>query len=615
MASHRPLLIYDGDCRFCSKWVARLRTFLRDRIDCQAFQECGHRFPQLTPEQFNRSIHLVHEDGTYRSAAHAFFTALALRWEAKPLLWLYQHLPFFAPLSETLYSWVATHRVGISRLDRLSTGLSHSIPNYSISSWLFLRGLALVLVIAFISLGVQAQGLIGENGISPLRLFLSQFFQYHGLSSFYQLPTIFWLGDSDFMLLTVITLGTLVSLLALIGYGGATAFLLAWFLYLSLVCVGEPFLNFQWDGLLLEVTFLAVLLSPWQLNRWPSKNFQPSFLARWLILLLLFRLMFFSGVVKLSSGDPTWANLTALTYHYETQPLPTLLAYYAHQLPTWFHQLSALLMFIIELGLAFFIFGPRRFQLSAAAGLLFLQLLIFLTGNYCFFNLLSALLCLLLIDNATWLKLWKKKKPLDSSTHHPTSTDSIVRLPSWSLLPVLGLVLVSTLLQFSKTFPLNIPGTTWFYHCYQTILPFRSINHYGLFSIMTTTRPEIVLEGSYDGSTWLEYRFKWKPGHVQQAPLWVAPHQPRLDWQMWFAALGTYQKNPWLIHLAERLLQGSPTVLSLLENNPFPQHPPRFIRATIYQYQFTTPQERKLSGQWWTAQFQGLYLPPISLRQ
>lgn len=609
MDSSKPLLIYDGDCRFCCKWVERLRSFLGARIDYRPFQECAAAFPQISPQQFEHSVHLIHPDGSFCSAAKAMFTALSYRMEGKPLLWFYQHLPFSKPVSEALYRWIASHRMGISAIDRHLSGLTGIIPSYSVSTWLFLRGMALVLAIAFSSLALQVRGLIGENGIAPAATFLTRVFQQLGLSSFHQAPTVFWLGDSDGMLLGVCIFGTLISLCAMAGIGGASAFLAAWFLYLSLVTAGGPFLSFQWDMLLLEATLLTVFLAPWRWGNYRISELKPSFLGRWLILFLLFRLMFASGLVKLNSGDPTWANLTALSYHFETQPLPTLLAYYAHQLPASILKLSTFIMFVIDLIVVFLLFGPRRLQLLAASALLFLQILIALTGNYCFFNLLTALFCLMLVDDESWRRLshGKIRRP---SVQHPA-----FRLPSWSLAPFAMLVLMVSLLTFSGHFKASIPWPGWMYSSYQAIAPFRSINSYGLFAVMTTTRPEIVMEGSHDGTVWLEYTFRWKPGDVNKAPSLVAPHQPRLDWQMWFAALGNYQQNPWLISFAEKLLRGSPAILNLLDGNPFPDHPPKYIRAVVYDYQFTTPEEKRGSGQWWKATYKGIYLPPISLRE
>jgi hypothetical protein len=150
---------------------------------------------------------------------------------------------------------------------------------------------------------------------------------------------------------------------------------------------------------------------------------------------------------------------------------------------------------------------------------------------------------------------------------------------------------------------------------YIWLSPLRTFNSYGLFAVMTTTRPEIIIEGSDDGVHWLPYEFKYKPGDVRRRPRFVEPHQPRLDWQMWFAALSDYRRNPWLVNFCVRLLQGSPSVLALLEHNPFPNVPPRFIRAVEYDYHFTDFAARRKTGAWWRRQRVGEYLPPISLRE
>jgi len=608
MPLEKPLFIYDGECGFCRKWVARLRSICGDRLDYKAFQDCAHDYPQISASSFQKSVYIIQPNGTYHAAAQAVFMALALRWETRLPFLAYRYLPFFPQIAEACYRWVAAHREGLSSIDRALTGLVGVTPTYSTSSWLFLRGMALAYLIAFSSCALQVQGLIGENGIIPAQTFLSQVFQTIGVSGLVQLPTLFWLDSSDTSLLVGCLIGAVLSLLAMMGLGGATVFFLLWLLYLSLVNVGGAFFSFQWDNLLLEAGLLTVFLAPWNFKFYKARELNPSLLARWLILFLLFRLMISSGLVKIFSGDPTWANLTALQFHYETQPLPTFLAYFMHQLPAGFHTFSTLSMFGIELFLPFLIFAQRRLKLIAALAFISLQVLIALTGNYCFFNLLTILLCLLLIDDATWHQLTFKKFTIKSQA------TSAWRLPSWSLLPV---AIVSILFYSLTVSELFFKKTVWPQFVYQSfnyLAPFRSLNNYGLFAVMTTTRSEIVVEGSDDGSLWLEYIFKWKPGNVKEAPRFVAPHQPRLDWQMWFASLGTYQQNPWFLSFCEQLLRNNSHVISLLEHNPYPDHPPRFIRAVKYTYRFTKYDDLKKNGQWWTATAEGIYLPSISLK-
>jgi len=324
--------------------------------------------------------------------------------------------------------------------------------------------------------------------------------------------------------------------------------------------------------------------------------------------LLLFRLMFSSGVVKLASGDPTWRSLTALRYHYETQPLPTRAAWYFHQLPGGFQDLSVLVMFFIELCLPFLIFGPKYLRITAAAGITFLQVLIFITGNYGFFNLLAIALCLLLVDDSSWPKRWGPSGNERRATRLKPWPKSIqVSLAVFIVL--MSLVQVTAL--FSQRFQWPAPIG----YLIQASGPFYIVNSYGLFAVMTTIRPEIIIEGSSDSNTWLPYEFKYKPGDLKRAPMQVAPYQPRLDWQMWFAALGNYKNNPWFLNFMVRLLQGSPEVLKLLANNPFPERPPRYIRATLYRYRFTDFAARRREGTWWQREKMWPYVPPLSLRE
>lgn len=608
----KPLFIYDGDCGFCRKWVARLQNFLGDQLDFKSFQEVSQDFPHITLEHFNQSVFLIQPDGTYTKAAQAMFSALALRWDGALPLFAYNYVPFFSFFSELVYRFIARNRTPLSALDRGFTGLVGKIPTYSFSTGIFLRGMAFVYLTAFSSLIVQIKGLLGVEGIVPAKSFLARVFQEVGLSGFIKVPTIFWLDASNPALLLVCGLGMLLALLALIGLGGGTNFLVLWFLYLSLVSVGHPFLSFQWDTLLLEAGLLAVCLAPWRFGFYKFQELRPSLLGRWLVLLLLFRLMIFSGLVKIFSGDEAWLNFTALSFHYETQPLPTPLAYFMHQLPLEFHQLSVGILFFLELVVPFLIFAPRRPQLVCAACLIGLQGLIILTGNYCFFNILTILMCLLLIDDSSWSRRctwnWIKKCTMPSGT-------PVWRLPSWVLLPLASLVILISTMNLTRVIGVNVRWPAWILSGIETVEPFRSINSYGLFAVMTKERREIVVQGSNDGKLWLEYKFKFKPEEVTRAPMFLAPHQPRLDWQMWFAALGTFRNNPWFLNFGEQLLRGNQDVINLLERNPFPNHPPELIRAVSYRYTFTSLSEWRDSGKWWTATKEEIYLPPMSLKR
>ncbi|MFM8363907.1 MAG: lipase maturation factor family protein, partial [Verrucomicrobiota bacterium] len=354
---------------------------------------------------------------------------------------------------------------------------------------------------------------------------------------------------------------------------------------------------FQWDSLLIETGFLAIFLAPWRLR--PDRlAAAPPRLARFVDVVLLFRLMFCSGVVKLSSGDPVWANLEALQFHFFTQPLPNPLAWFAHQLPIDLLQAACALMFVIELVLPFAFFLPRNPRLVAAAATIALQIGIALTGNYAFFNLLTVALCLLLLDDRTWPKFLQK---------NPTPAVFVTR---WIRTPVLAAILILSVIPLVSSFRTMPPFLAPLAEAHSRLAPFRTVNGYGLFAVMTTTRREILIQGSHDGLDWKTYEFHWKPGPLDRPLPIVAPYQPRLDWQMWFAALGRIENNPWFQSLLLRLLQGSPEVLALLKTNPFPDAPPKYLRALSDNYTFTRFGEKA----WWRAEPAAIYCPEVSLK-
>jgi hypothetical protein len=334
--------------------------------------------------------------------------------------------------------------------------------------------------------------------------------------------------------------------------------------------------------------------------------------------------MLMSGVVKLTSGDDCWWNLTALDYHYWSQPLPTVFGWWADKSPEWFKHFSVAFCLGVEIIVPFFIWAPRRLRLIAAGLMIFLQLAIAITGNYCFFNLLTIALCLLLIDDAVAASLCRGallNSVPDTATQRRAYTGAPggralpSRLCSYAAISVIVVTLpINAWLIFSAFKPTARPPHA-LANIYEQLEAFRIVNGYGLFRVMTKDRCEIVLEGSTDGVEWLPYEFKWKSGDVKCAPGWCAPHQPRLDWQMWFAALESPQQNPWFVGLIIRLSQGSRDVSGLLAHNPFPDKPPRYIRAMFYRYRFTTVGELRQTGAWWKRQELREYLPTVSQDQ
>ena len=466
------------------------------------------------------------------------------------------------------------------------------VATYDSVHYIFLKALALIYGIAFLSFGMQITGLIGQRGILPLATFLRRVKEVTGGPAWHLVPTIFWFDSTDGFLKLVCFLGVLAAGFVFAGKGWRIALVFCYLLYLSLVHAGQDFMSYQWDMLLLEAGFLSIFL-----------GWHPfvTTMFRW----LLFRLMFLSGLAKLMSGDPTWRNLSALRFHYETQPLPTPLAWYVHQLPLAFHRATAAGMFVIELLVPILLFLPRRIRMSAGFAIALLQIVILVTGNYTFFNWLTLALCLFSMDDEA-LRPWIPQR-IAKPIRPPRGT----RIGRPVAAAAAALVLILTFLLVLSAGA----GMTWkpTNAIVRAFAPFGIANNYGLFAVMTTTRDEIILEGSNDGAQWQAYEFSYKPGNTYRAPPVIAPLQPRLDWQMWFAALGTYRNNPWFVNFAVRLLQGAPEVTRLLKFNPFPNAPPKYIRAQIYRYWFTDFKTGNKTGAWWNRTPRGTYLRAISL--
>jgi predicted DCC family thiol-disulfide oxidoreductase YuxK len=575
------VLVFDGDCGFCRFWVQRWRVRTGERLECVPFQsdEIERRFPGLSLDRCRRAVQLVEPDGTISEGAGAVFRALAAGGVSRIGPLLYERLPGFAPVTELAYRFVASHRPLADRVRKCAWGDVVEPSTYCVASWSFLRLLGLTYLFAFWSLGTQIVGLVGRDGIVPA-------------------------STSDALLRALCVSGSFLSVLLTAGVGSAIVLPVLWVLYLWLSNACGEFLGYQWDALLLEAGLIAVFLAPFVVRERPRDHASTPRLARRLLVWLLFRLMIGSGAVKLASGDPAWRGLTALLVHYETQPLPTPLAWYAHQLPAWFQKISVAGVFAVELGVPWLILAPRRIRMFGAFVLAGLQALIALTGNYAFFNFLTASLCVLLIDDAAF-----------GATNRLRDR----RVRDWSLRVLVTIAFAAvtvpvSLLMFTGSIGVLMPGAELVFPLADFVQPLRSVNGYGLFAVMTTTRDEIVVEGSSDGREWKTYEFRYKPGDVYRRPAWVAPHQPRVDWQMWFAALAPFEQGGWFHRFCFRLLEGSPDVLKLLASNPFPDRPPKFVRGMLYRYHFTDRAAGRRTGAWWTRELLGRYSPVMSLQ-
>ncbi len=478
--------------------------------------------------------------------------------------------------------------------------------DYRLASGLFIKLLAVIYFVAFLSLGVQIPGLIGANGILPVSEFLQYIYQNHGVVAWLYKPTLFWFDSSDFSLQAVAFLGCFVSLLLLVGIKPVWSLFVLFVLYLSLLHGAQIFLLFQWDTLLLEAGFLAIFLTG-----------GPSHLLLFLFHWLLFRLRFMSGVSKISSGDPSWSNLTTLNYYFETQPLPHVGAWYFHQLPEWILQSGVVLVMFTELIVPFFIFLPRKFRLFAAGMTIFMQLLIIATSNHNWINLLTIVLCLFLLDDAILKKILPQRLwfYVSAETEMEEQVEAAQKIKKRSyLLPVVAfmIVLSSTTVFFRMVTNIQLPEALD-----KSTLLVRSwgIGHiFHVFPNMQTERHELQLEGSDDGIEWKVYEFKYKPGALEQKPAFIIPHQPRLDWMIWFVPPRPSDMMYWFDGFITRIHEGSPQVIDLLKYNPFPDKPPRYLRVQVYQYWFTTREERAETGLWWKREYLGQF-PYVRPRQ
>ncbi len=594
-----PLVVFDGDCAFCRQWIDRWRGMTGEAVEYRPSREVAGRFPEIGEGGFQARVWLIEPGGRASGGSGAVLRLYARAGEKKPVLWIYEHLPGFARAAEAAYDLVAAHRDAAMVAVRWLSGTIDQRPRYRRTRSILLRGLGAVYVVAFWSLAVQVDGLIGSRGIEPASRFLDGERAILGDRCYGQVPSLLWVDSSDHALHALCWGGVAGGLMLAAGILPGASLVFLWAAYLSLTVVGHPFMGYQWDALLLEAGLLAILLTPWGLRLGRARD-EPSGLAIWLIRWLLFRLMFLSGLVKLAGGDPTWAAWSAMKYHYETQPLPAWTSWYIHQMPPWFQALSVGFTFWAELIVPFFVFGPRRVRMAGFWSLLAFQALIAATGNFGFFNLLTAVLCLILVEDRDW-----GRDAGDPTGPGPRPWRRAFLAAAGSFI-----VLVTTMEAVDRpgralvTFPEPLEA------CRRWVAPFRSFNAYGLFAMMTTDRPEIVIEGSEDGKVWKPYTFRWKPGDPGRHPRFATPHLPRLDWQMWFAALGDdCTTQPWFLDFEARLLEGSPPVLALLANNPFPGRPPRYLRARRELYRFTAWGDRD----WWRKEDAGMFCPPVGL--
>ena len=467
-------------------------------------------------------------------------------------------------------------------------------PNsYWLAQWALEKSIAGLFFVAFINAVNQFKPLLGQHGLMPVPLFTKEV-------PFRASPSLFFLFPVDRAFTICAWLGVVLSCVILSGIVDRRSWTLfaiwvvIWVVYLSFVNVGQIFYGFGWESILLEAAVYGAFLG----GIGTTPQFAVMLMFRW----LCFRVMFGAGLIKLR-GDSCWRDLTCLDYHYETQPMPNALSWYLHHGPSWSRKAGVLFNHFVELVVPFGYFLPQPVAAVAGGLTIIFQLLIFASGNLSWLNLLTLSLAFSCFDDRTlsWLQ------PVHLPALHPPDIAFRTLTTALSLLVVvLSIKPIRNLLS-----PRQVMNTVY--------NRFHFVGTYGAFGGITRHRYEIVVEGTdesviTDSTKWREYEFKGKPGDPSRLPPQIAPYHLRLDWLMWFAAMGSYQRHPWFVHLVAKLLQGDRPVMSLLKTNPFPDEPPQFVRALLYEYRFSASEAKKKAGLWWVREPKGMYFPTVSLR-
>jgi hypothetical protein len=498
-------------------------------------------------------------------------------------------------------------------------------PGFLKARWLFMRALGLIFFSAFFSLLFQIRGLIGPDGILPAGDYLKNVEQYFGGAlRFWFAPTLLWFSTSDRALLTVCWIGIAASLLLTLNLWPRATTFVCLVAFLAFVSAAQDFSSYQSDGMLLEAGFLCLFFAPPGLRPGLGRSYPPSRASWFLLIWLNFRIYFESGIAKLLSHDPQWRGLTAMDQYYQNGPLPTWIGWYIQHLPHGFQAATVVVILAVELPLVFLMFLPRPFRIGLFFVITLLQIAIILTANYAFLNYIVLALGILLLDDRFLDRFWPARRaaarPPESGAADPFTPAGVASkpVPEWragldGLRMSFGGLLLSwdfyvtatlLILMVWPSAPLPLAPARW-------LEPFRVANQFGLFAVMTPDRYEIEFQGSPDGKTWSTYAFRHKPQDLSTAPGIYAPYQPRFDWNLWFASLGVWREYPFVLNTEERLLAGSPDVLALFANNPFPNQPPLQVRTVLWQYWFTDGATKRATGQWWRRQLLGMYAPTL----
>ncbi len=522
------------------------------------------------------------------------------------------------------------------------------VPDHQISRWLFLRSLGLIYFSAFYSLLFQIKGLIGPEGILPAGQYLAAIARGLGPLRFWFAPTLLWVSSGPHMLMTLCWVGIFASLLVAGNVWPRAMLAVCLVCFLSFVSAAGDFSGYQSDGMLLEAGFIALFFVPRGFLPGWGKASLPARASLFLLLWEWFRIYFQSGVVKLASGDPQWRHLTAMDEYYQNGPLPTWIGWYVQHLPHWFQAATVVATLVLELGLVWMWFLPRRWRIVCFFIVTPWQIAVILTANYTFLNYLVLVLGFLLLDDrflarfvpARWRPAIAANPPPEVDSEDTTLHINPNLYPNDEALSQSGTDAESAPVQrtglhrhlHEAGFAATAVVLTWI--LYATTLPllqmfwrgiplpqgpvtalepFRIANQYGLFAVMTPHRYEIEFQGSDDGHTWVTYPFRYKPQDPTKVPGIYAPYQPRFDWNLWFASLGSWSQYPIVPRTEVLLLRNDPDVLALFAGNPFPSTPPRQVRAVLWQYWFSSMEEKRTQGIWWRRKLLGLYAPTLEI--
>lgn len=484
-----------------------------------------------------------------------------------------------------------------------------------VTRWVFLRALALIYFSAFYALLFQIKGLNGPQGIEPAQNYLSAVAKFYGGSAWWHAPSLFWISSSSTALMAVMWVGIPASVLALVNVWPRLTLFVCFVCFLSFVTTAGDFSGYQSDGMLLEAGFISLFFAT--PGVWPglSAKHPSSNASLWLLRWEWFRIYFESGLVKELSGDPQWRHFTAMDQYYQNGPLPTWIGYYVQHLPHWFQAATAIATLAMELVLVFLLFFPQRVRLVLFFIVTPWEIGVILTGNYAFLNYLVLALGFLLVDDSYWMRIvparWQKWIRMEDATWITPSIGGMRKVLHAAGVAVAGVLLAwigyATSAELAN---MVLPRSLWMQPA-EALASFRIANQYGLFAVMTRGRYEVEFQGSDDGQNWKPYLFTHKPQLVNEAPGIYAPYQPRFDWNLWFASLGDWQQNDMVPITEEKLLMNDRDVIGLFRSDPFDGRAPRYVRAVLWQYWFTTLAEKRQTGDWWTRKLLGLYAPAI----